>query len=180
MSKVHGTHYLSPKLTVLPVVGSRLRGIFAITDIRADEVLAVWGGRIVTNVKLKSIQPLLQEHAVQVEEGLFLAPINQVEPANYFNHSCNPNAGLRGQIALVAMRPITSGEQVCYDYAMNNANPIEEFACICGELNCRRQITGDDWKLSTLWLRYSGYFSPYIRRKINIFIKERRLNFAGV
>lgn len=175
-----GKHYLSVKLTDLPIAGGKLRGVFAIADIAKGEVLAVWGGRILTLDQLKSTDPMRELHAVQVEKDLFLAPINQMEPANYFNHSCNPSAGLRGQITLVSMRAIAQGEQVCYDYAMSEASSYNEFDCLCGGPNCRHQITGDDWKLTELWERYRGYFSPHVRRKINAWIEERGLHSAGV
>jgi hypothetical protein len=35
-----------------------------------------------------------------------------------------------------------------------------------GAKNCRKTITGNDWKLPILQKRYNGYFSNYIQVKL--------------
>ena len=82
------------------------------------------------------------------------------------NHSCNPNAGLQGQITLVALRNIAAGEQICFDYAMSDAHPDFYLDCACGTPQCRGKVTGNDWMIPELQERYKGYFSPYIQRQI--------------
>ena len=42
------------------------------------------------------------------------------------------------------------------------------FKCICGAHNCRKTITGDDWRILELQKRYAGYFSDYLQKKIGI------------
>jgi len=83
-----------------------------------------------------------------------------------FNHSCNPNSGLSGQITLIAIREIERDEEVCFDYAMSDSSDYDEFECHCGQPNCRKKITGRDWKLPELQGRYRDYFSPYLQRRI--------------
>lgn len=39
--------------------------------------------------------------------------------------------------------------------------------CKCGSQICRKQITEDDWKLPLLRHKYKGFFSQYIREKID-------------
>jgi hypothetical protein len=95
-----------------------------------------------------------------------------MEPSDCFNHSCDPNVGLTGQIGLIAMRDIEPGEEVCLDYAMCDGSAYDEFDCQCGSLNCRGRITGEDWKRAELWERYEGYFSPYLQRRIAALKKE--------
>ena len=87
------------------------------------------------------------------------------------NHSCNPNAGLSGQICLIAMRDINVGEEVCFDYAMSDSSDYDEFECHCGAPNCRKKITGNDWKLLELHKKYEGYFIPYLQRRIQSLYK---------
>ena len=48
-------------------------------------------------------------------------------PADWVNHSCEPNCGLSGQIALVALRRLEPGEEVCFDYAMSDGSPYDQF-----------------------------------------------------
>jgi SET domain-containing protein len=167
VSKAIITHFLSPKLEARPHPEAGGYGVFARQPVQAGELLTVWGGQVVNLEQLRQLPESNQHHAVQVEEGLYLAPIGPGEPADYFNHSCSPNAGLRGQIALVAMRDIQPDEEVCFDYAMTDGTPYDEFECACGSAHCRQRITGDDWKKPDLWERYAGYFSPYLQRRID-------------
>jgi hypothetical protein len=66
------------------------------------------------------------------------------------------------------MRDIQPGEELTFDYAMSDGSPYDEFECFCGSPNCRRKITGDDWKIPELWKKYKGYFSPYLARRIAV------------
>jgi SET domain-containing protein len=142
-------------------------GLFAREPIRAGELLAVWSGRIVTPQQLDRLPEEIQRHTVQVEEDLYLASIYPDEPADYFNHSCDPNAGLSGQIVIVALRDLFGAEEVCIDYAMCDGSPYDEFECQCHTPNCRKRVTGNDWRRPELWQRYAGHFSPYLQRRID-------------
>jgi hypothetical protein len=42
-----------------------------------------------------------------------------------------------------------------------------KFLCNCGELNCRGEITASDWKIKELQIKYKGYFSYYVEKKIS-------------
>lgn len=140
--------------------------MFARRRVEAGERLAVWGGRVVGRDALDSLSDEARSLTLQVEEGLYLAPVGPPDPADLVNHSCDPNAGLRGQITLVAMRTIEAGEEVCFDYAMSEGSSYDDFPCACGSARCRGQVTGDDWRRPELWERYEGFFSPYLARRI--------------
>lgn len=159
--------YLSPKCQVVEAPEKGGHAVRCVEPIPAGEVIAVWGGRIVDVAGLAALAPQYREHTVQVEEGLFLASIVPDDAADYVNHSCAPNAGLSGQIVLVAMRNIASGEDISFDYAMTDGEPYDEFTCACGAPQCRGRVTGNDWRLPELWRRYEGYFSPYLQRRID-------------
>jgi len=160
------THFTSPKLAVKRQQAKGSYGLFARTFISRDERLIVWGGDIVTFEQLKTLPALQQQYSVQVEEDLYLVTIKPPDAGDFINHSCDPNAGLNGQIVVVALRDIQPGEEVCYDYAMSDGSLYDEFDCGCGSANCRGRITGNDWQLPDLQLRYAGYFSPYLQRRI--------------
>ena len=87
------------------------------------------------------------------------------EEADFINHSCNPNCGIKGHLQIVAMRDIESGEEITFDYAMTESSDYS-MDCKCGAKNCRKTITGNDWKLPILQKRYNGYFSNYIQIKL--------------
>jgi len=160
------TAYLSPKLEDRRHPKHGEWAVFAREALQPGELVAVWSGFIVSAARLETLPAEMQKHTLQVEEDAFLVTSVPDEPADYINHSCNPNVGLSGQITLVAMRDIEPGEEICFDYAMSDGSPYDEFECACGTPNCRGRITGNDWRLPKLWERYIGYFSPYLQRRI--------------
>jgi len=81
------------------------------------------------------------------------------------NHSCDPNCGLHGEITFVALRDIHVGDELTFDYAMVD-NESYEFACSCGSPNCRKIVTGYDWKIKKLQNKYTTYFAHYLLEKI--------------
>ena len=170
-----GKHFLSPKLEVRAMPDKGGFGVYAIEAVTTGEIVSVWGGYVVTAQQLALLPHEVQQHSVQLEEGLYSATIGGAETADFINHSCEPNLGLRGQITLVALRDIEVGEEVCFDYAMTDCTPYDEFECHCGLPSCRRVITGNDWKLSELWAKYAGYFSPYLQRRIDRMAQEQGL-----
>ncbi len=162
------TSYVAPELTVRELSHKGGCGLFARQPIVRGTVLVVWGGEAVTWDELITFSDRDRRFSVQVEEQVFLAPVRRsLEPGDFINHSCNPNAGMSGQITVVAMRDITVGEEVCFDYAMTDSAPYDEFSCGCGAVNCRGQITARDWQLPELQAAYDGYFSPHLQRRID-------------
>ncbi|MBI3738275.1 MAG: SET domain-containing protein [Chloroflexi bacterium] len=163
--------YLSPKLTNDSHENKGGCGVFAVQPIKKGELLVLWGGKIIAEDELDPTMPDFTQRVLQIEEGLYLFSLN-LEPADCFNHSCDPNAGFTGQIGLVTMRDIETGEEICFDYAMCDGTNYDEFDCTCGARNCRKHIRGDDWKRPELWERYAGYFMPYLQRRIDALKKE--------
>lgn len=161
--------YLSPKLEVRAAPQKGGFAVYTREALEKDELLCVWTGRVVTFSELQGLSEAEKSHTLQVDEGIYLAPLGpEEEPADYINHSCAPNAGIRGQVSLVAMRPIAPGEEITFDYAMSDSSAFDEFACACGSPLCRGRVTGDDWKRPELWERYNGYFSAYLQRRIGM------------
>jgi SET domain-containing protein len=141
-------------------------GVFASEVINLGELVSLWGGRMVKKDELDPSMPRFTQRVLQVDEDLYILTAEEAEPNDCFNHSCDPNLGFFGQVGLVAMRNIKAGEELMFDYAMSDGGPYDEFDCYCGSSNCRKKITGNDWKLPDLWGRYQGYFSPYLARRI--------------
>ncbi|PWH12421.1 MAG: SET domain-containing protein-lysine N-methyltransferase [Anaerolineae bacterium] len=161
------TSYLSPKLEVRAAPHKGGFAVYARQALEKDELVCVWTGRAVTFAELQQLSDSEKSHTIQIEDEIYLAPLGlEEEPADFINHSCDPNAGIRGQVSLVAMRPIAAGEEITFDYAMADSTPYDEFTCACGSPRCRGRVSGDDWKRSDLWERYDGYFSAYLQRKI--------------
>ncbi|MBM4427847.1 MAG: SET domain-containing protein [Chloroflexi bacterium] len=165
--------YLSSKLEGRLKADESGNSIFAIKPIKKGELIAVFGGVVYeweTFIHLPERERML---CLQVEDRHFLVP-RPIGEGDYVNHSCNPNAGLSGQIGLVAMRDIKIGEEVCFDYAMCDTMPYDEFECLCGAPTCRGRVGGNDWQRPELQKRYAGFFSPHVQRKIDAQRAEKR------
>ena len=147
-------------------------GIFTKADIRKDERLAIFGGKIMLIDEMYQIPEIMQRYTMQIEERFVLGPATTTpEDTDFFNHSCDPNSGFKGQVFLVAMRHIKAGEEITFDYSMTvsesvGSTMIFKMDCACGSACCRKTITEQDWMLPELQVRYKGYFSQYIQNKI--------------
>lgn len=159
------THWLAPGLEAREVAGKG-RGVYTKRAIKAGETVTVWGGDILNRDQLMGCSELQQSHAVQVWEGLYLVPHREPEDADCFNHSCEPNVGVRGQMVLQAMRDIEAGEELCFDYATTDSSDYDEFRCACGAGACRGVVRGDDWRRKDLQDKYRGWFSIYLQQRM--------------
>lgn len=177
--KIGQTSYLSPKLEACSHPEKGGAGVYARELVKKGELLAVWGGDILSRDRLAELSTEIRRYTIQVDDNLYQVSWTP-EPADYINHCCDPNAGLSGQISLVALRDITPGEEVCFDYAMSDGSPYDEFECACGSLHCRGRVTGNDWTRPELWSRYAGHFSPYLQRRINRLRTTVQSNRVGV
>jgi uncharacterized protein len=165
--------WLHPALEVRPSP-SNGKGVFATRDLPAGERVAIFGGDVMRIDEIKDLPAHLGEYPMQIEERFVLGSRQAPEPedSDFFNHSCEPNCGFRGQIFLVAMRPIDAGEELTFDYAMVVSRSIEsdlvfEMECTCGAPTCRKLITEEDWMRPELQARYVGFFSQYLQEKID-------------
>jgi uncharacterized protein len=165
--------YLSSKMEGRPKGTGSGNGIYALQPIIKGELVAVFGGVVYEWDAFIHLPDQDRSLCIQVEDRLFLVP-RPIGEGDFVNHSCNPNAGLSGQIGLVAMRAIKIGEEVCFDYAMSDTMPYDEFECGCGHANCRGSISGNDWQKPELQKRYAGFFSPHVQRRIDAARAQKR------
>lgn len=164
--------WMNPKLE-LRAGGIAGNGIFAREEISKDERLVVFGGRIMTLDEERALPSSIKDYAHQIDDDLVIGICSEtdIQPADNINHSCDPNAGFKGQITLVSMRTISSGEEVTFDYAMtlsdvNGDCHAEGLRCLCRSAHCRQYIRGSDWRIKQLQTRYAGFFQPYLAEKI--------------
>jgi SET domain-containing protein len=160
--------YISPKAAIgaSTIHG---RGLFAVEEFSAGEIVCVKGGHVFTRPVLEKITPVLGSAEIQIADDLFIGPIHprQREGSMIFsNHSCDPNIGVQGQIVFIALRKIAAGEELTHDWATTDDDDYT-LACRCGATECRGIITGKDWQREDLQRKYRGLFSWYLQRKID-------------
>ena len=158
--------WLTPKAQARPTPVKGM-GSFAIEPIKAGESVAGFGGYVMTRELLAQLSPSRQSRSIQIAEDLYLAPAEDPEDGDMLNHSCDPSCVLLGATVVIAWRDIEVGEELTFDYATCDDTDYDEFDCLCGSANCRRRVTGNDWKRPELQEKYAGHFASYIQHRIN-------------
>jgi hypothetical protein len=156
--------WMNPDLEVRET-GKKEKGIFTKKDFKKGELLTIFGGYIL------SIEEEIKDTGIQISENFVLTSFPYKESTDFFNHSCNPNSGIKGQNFLVSIRKIKKNEEVCFDYATclysSNKEDFYSFECNCGCKECRRVVTSNDWKMEKLQEKYDGFFQWFLQEKIN-------------
>lgn len=127
-------------------------GSFATKNIKDKQTIKALTGGVFTGAELdRRLMEGLSwlDDDIQIGEDLFLDPDKN---SRYFNHSCNPNAGMKGrdQVEIFAIRDIAEGEEITIDYSTGTGmnkdsswiyqNVDWTMDCNCGSGNCRRVI----------------------------------------
>ena len=167
--------YLSPKTRIgkSPIEG---KGLFARRRIKKGEIVAIKGGHVYDARTLAKVKGRIAVSYIQIADGFYIGAATRAEIRRnkiFVNHSCAPNLGIRGQIVYVALRDIAAGEELTYDWAMEE-HGRSRTRCRCGAPRCRRVLTGRDWQIPRLQRRYRGYFSSYLEDKIRSGHRTRR------
>ncbi|MBY0358688.1 MAG: SET domain-containing protein-lysine N-methyltransferase [Candidatus Obscuribacterales bacterium] len=162
--------WISPK--AVKGMPSKINGLgfFAVQDIASDEIVAIKGGHIVDKATLDANRHIIKNSLQGIADGLWLAPLTEEEyqaSLIYLNHSCEPNLFIQGQIAYVSLRVIRAGEELTMDYGISCNDPELQLECNCGSSQCRKFITGVDWKRPELQERYKNKFSCLVQGAID-------------
>lgn len=78
-----------------------------------------------------------QSDVLQIGQDMY---VDLEDPGRRANHSCDPNAGVRPDLSLMAMKSIRVGEEIRYDYSTTMGDGLWEIECHCGSKNCRGTI----------------------------------------
>jgi len=173
-------------------------GIFANRDFKEGEILCRMRGEPISIADLEQLyrsgDMRITCDPYQLDEHTY---INLEKPYLYINHSCDPNAAIKGVDTLVAVRSISKGTEITYDYSAMEWTPCEyvqydstlwPLRCKCGSQKCRKIITCFPYLPSRTRLEYleRGVIEDFILRKILGSTHEQRcltcekiLNFQG-
>ncbi len=168
-SKLKDKDWISP-ITEIRQSNIGGRGLFAAKQIKKDDLVIVWGGIYIDANGVKEAKRN-GKLVMQWDDNLFSVEDRGEDSGYFVNHSCEPNLWMKGAYALVAMRDIEKGEEVTADYAIWEADEsyVSKWDCDCGSLNCRKKITGKDWRLPELQEKYKCHFSPLVNKRIRVF-----------
>lgn len=139
-------------------------GLFATSPIAPGQLVAsfdgdfwTWGDSV---ANLPNESPnYTRDHTIQFGPGQSRDSGNGM--GRFANHSCDPNCGIKNLFDIVAMKSISPGEQIMWDYAMTENNDWF-MLCRCGSRKCRRIITGYRNLPPDVREAYRGFISQWL------------------
>ena len=118
------------------------KGVFAVREIKGGVVIYTLSGERMNPEEMARRVNSKKEYIddpFQIGKRTYL-DLNEL--SRTFNHSCDPNAGIRKDSELFALRDIKKGEEITYDYSATIAPTRWHMKCKCGSKNCRK-VLGD-------------------------------------
>ncbi|HEY1721481.1 MAG TPA: SET domain-containing protein-lysine N-methyltransferase [Magnetospirillaceae bacterium] len=156
----------------------RERGVRALVPFAAGDAIHRFTGETVSEIG---------QHTLQISETQHISGTSII---GYLSHGCAPNCRLdMARFELVATRDIAAGEVLTIDYALTEDKLFRQFACHCGDVDCRRWIIGRAEPISAEGQAYlqrlaADPSSPAMTdgfwwRRDDLGYADGRLHFAG-
>jgi SET domain-containing protein len=117
------------------------KAVFANRDFKKGEKIIEYKGKLLTREQLPTPYDKVDDYYVQIGKNLYMGPSGGLD--DFFNHSCNPNAGLKieeKRVIFIAIKNIKKGEEITWDYSTTMDEDDWEMDCRCGSKNCRKRI----------------------------------------
>lgn len=160
-------HNIEDPLRHVEIRETKERGLslFAKVDFRKGDIVLIAFGRII---------PYATDYTIPIDYNLYIEPRGSGSPAQYINHSCEPNIGVKDRSIFVAMRDIYKGEEVIPSYAFlgyeygkemtidGRKGIVVDRTCRCGTPSCTGRLQcykemPPEWRS-----KYKEYISDYL------------------
>lgn len=141
-------------------------GLFARRDLRKGEVIFVCKGTLRNLIIKTKADSEKYPNAIGVKRNYWLDP-HPDNPLPYLNHSCEPNAGVKGSVTIVARKNIKQGEHVTIDYSTTECDErwTLDAHCKCGSNNCRGVIKSIQSLPKITYNKYLPYIGKAFQRE---------------
>jgi uncharacterized protein len=113
-------------------------GVFANKSIGPGQVLARYGGKILSSDEIKRELAAGNRYLLELPDGKVLDGSTSNELGRFFNYSCDPSAHLeyRQEVpVIISSRAIARDEEITIDYGFEPTE-VTRFPCTCGKPNC--------------------------------------------
>jgi hypothetical protein len=137
------------------------KGLFANVPFAAGQTILVIKGRRRTSTYDGHYR--VGPRWIGIGDNLWLEP-TEGSPASFVNHSCDANAVITAERALVAVAPIAKGQEIWIDYSTTEADPNWKMACKCGTPRCRGIIQAVHSLPPKTYERYRPYLASFVQR----------------
>lgn len=140
------THYCAPHNLLIKKSGIHGSGCYTLAPIPEGAYIVEYTGTVLSKEEaddLYSERP--DTYLFCLGEGEFVIDGDTV--AAFLNHSCDPNCEtdeIDGKVWVIALRDISSGEELTYDYNLYDGDDADEAPCSCGLKGCRKTMYGEE------------------------------------
>lgn len=135
------------------------KGVFARKKILAGESILTFSGPLLKRAEIHE-----EDYHLQVGSDLYLGASGEAD--DYVNHSCEPNAGFRDGLVLVARRDIGAEEEITWDYSTAiDEEDFPGFACCCSAASCRGVVRSFRHLEPGIREQLRDWLLPYLREK---------------
>ena len=117
------------------------KAVFANKAFRKGEEIIEFKGKLFSYEQLPKPYDEVEDNYVQIDKNLYMGPSGDFD--DFFNHSCNPNSGIKimgKRVILIAVKDIKKSEEITWDYSTTMDEDDWEMNCMCQSKNCRKII----------------------------------------
>ncbi len=149
------------------------KGLFVLEDVKKDEFIHYIEGKRVRKIPLNKLDGQGEmRNWYGVGKSIWIDP--EGTNFDFLNHSCDPNAAIKGTKSLVALRDIKIGEELTIDYSITDPDPLWEMPCLCGADNCRKLIRSIEHLPSDVFKKHFPNIPRYFQKVyIRHYIKSK-------
>jgi hypothetical protein len=137
------------------------RGLFANVSFASGQTILVIKGRRRTSTYDGHYR--VGPRWIGIDDNKWIEP-TPGSHASFINHSCDANAVITADRALVAVAPIDKGQEIWIDYSTTEADPHWKMTCKCGTRLCRGTIQAVHSLPPAMYERYRQYLAPFVQR----------------
>jgi SET domain-containing protein len=117
------------------------RGVYAKEDIKKGSVVYLLSGPTMTPADFAK---MVNSDKEDIDDPLQVGKRTYIDldkVSRIFNHSCEPNTGLRKRSEMLAISNIRKGDEITYDYSATIAPTEWKMKCNCGASKCRKILS---------------------------------------
>nr|XP_023695525.1 histone-lysine N-methyltransferase ASH1L-like [Paramormyrops kingsleyae] len=137
-------------------------GIRTKEPLRAGQFIIEYLGEVVSeqefrNRMIEQYSSHSDHYCLNLDSGMVIDSYRMGNEARFINHSCEPNCEMQKwsvngvyRIGLFALKDMSSGTELTYDYNFHSFNTDDQQVCRCGSEQCRGIIGGKSQRVSAL------------------------------
>ncbi|MBX4195490.1 SET domain-containing protein-lysine N-methyltransferase [Candidatus Parcubacteria bacterium] len=145
------------------------KGAFATKDFEKGDIIFIFKGRVYKRDNKNVQDTFANPDSIGIDKNTWIDPIRDF---HFINHSCDPNMGIKGRVTFCALKNIRKGEELTFDYSINEADPRWHMKCNCGARNCRKVIKS----VQSLPVNIYKHYMPFVPRYfMQVYNKSRKL-----